>query len=69
MPSLIAFRRSPKRACTLSRSRWRETRKASVAPIVDAKDTISRPQPSPNSAPPASVITAAPGSDSAVTAT
>jgi hypothetical protein len=69
MPSLIAFRRSPKRDCTLSRSRWRETRKARVAPMVDAKDTISSPQPRPNRAPPASVITAAPGSDSAVTTT
>ena len=39
------------------------------APIDDANDTISVPQPRPKIAPAASVNTAAPGSDSAVTAT
>ena len=47
----------------------REARKASVAPIVEAKETITVPQTRPKIAPIARVITAAPGSDSAVTAT
>ena len=46
----------------------RETRNAKVAPIDDAKETRTVPQSRPNSAPPAKVITAAPGSDNAVTA-
>ena len=44
-------------------------RKASVAPIVEAKDTSTVPASRPKTAPPASVMIAAPGSDSAVTAT
>jgi hypothetical protein len=40
-----------------------------VAPIDEAKETITVPHSRPNTAPPASVISAAPGSDSAVTAT
>jgi hypothetical protein len=46
-----------------------EARNASVAPRVEAKDTITVPHSSPNTAPPASVITAAPGSERPVTAT
>ena len=42
---------------------------ASVAPMLDANDTTSTPVHQPNSAPPASDITAAHGSESAVTAT
>ncbi len=41
--------------------------KARVAPRLEAKETITKPQPRPNSAPAASVMMAAPGSDSAVT--
>ena len=42
---------------------------ASVAPMLEAKDTSSVPTPSPKMAPASSVMMAAPGSDSAVTAT
>ena len=42
---------------------------ASVAPRVEAKDTTTVPHTSPKMAPPASVRMAAPGKDSAVTAT
>jgi hypothetical protein len=66
---LTVRRRSPKRACTQSRSRNRLAKKASVAPMVDANDTSTVPHSRPNTAPPSSVITAAPGSDSPVTAT
>ncbi len=51
MPASIAASRSPKRACTQSRSRKRETRKASVAPTDEAKETISVPHHRPNTAP------------------
>ncbi len=44
-------------------------RNASVAPIEEAKETISVPQSSPNTAPAMSVRRVAPGSDSAATAT
>ena len=44
----------------------REARKASVAPIEDANETMSVPQTSPNTAPAMSVMTAAPGSDNAL---
>ncbi len=37
--------------------------------MLEAKETTTRPVQKPNSAPPASVRIAAPGSDSAVTAT
>ena len=47
----------------------REARKLRVAPIVLANDTKNRAYQNPNKAPPANVMTAAPGSDSAVTAT
>ena len=57
------------RARTQPPSSQRAARNASVAPIEEANETISVPQPSPNSAPAASVITAAPGSDSPVTTT
>ncbi len=40
-----------------------------MAPMVNAKDTITVPHSNPNTAPPASVSKAAPGSDSAVAAT
>ncbi len=40
-----------------------------MAPMDEAKETISIPQPRPKIAPIASVITTAPGSDSAVTIT
>ena len=42
---------------------------ASVAPRLEAKDTTSVPTHRPKMAPPSSVMMAAPGSDSAVTAT
>ncbi len=69
MPSLMGFSLSPNFACTQSRSRKREARKASVAPSEEANDTITTPQRRPKTAPPASVRMAAPGSDSPVTAT
>ena len=65
----MACRRWPKRAATQSRKRKREARKASVAPIEEAKDTSSVPHSRPKIAPAARVITAAPGSDRPVTAT
>ncbi len=69
MPLLIGARRVPKRCCTQSRSRKRALRKARVAPTDEANDTIRMPAKKPKMAPPASVMMAAPGSDSAVTAT
>ena len=66
MPAFSVAIRSPKRACTQSPSSQREARKASVAPMLDANEISKVPQPSPNMAPPASVNTVAPGSDSAV---
>ncbi|MNC93780.1 hypothetical protein D3C83_104880 [compost metagenome] len=66
---MIGFSLSPNFSCTQSRSRKREARKASVAPMVEAKETITVPHRSPNTAPPASVITVAPGSESPVTTT
>ena len=68
-PWLISARRLAKRACTASRKIKRATRNDTVAPSVEAKDTISRPQPKPSTPPPANVSTAAPGSDSEATAT
>ena len=66
-PSLIALSLSPNFPCTQSRSRNRDARKARVAPIVLAKETVIRATQNPNNAPPARVMTAAPGRDSAVT--
>ena len=65
----MGFSLSPNFACTQSRSRKRDARKASVAPIEDAKDTMTVPQRRPKSAPATSVRMAAPGSESAVTTT
>ena len=48
---------------------YRETMKAMVAPSVDAKETMTVPHGSPNTAPPARVMMAAPGRDSPVIAT
>ena len=53
----------------LLRSTKRDIKKANVAPMLDANDTITVPQPRPKMAPPASVMMAAPGSDKAVAAT
>ena len=69
MPALSGARRGPKRCCTQSRSRKRALKNARVAPTDEANDTISRPVAKPKMAPPAKVRMAAPGSDSAVTAT
>ena len=65
----MGFSLSPNFACTQSRSTNREARKARVAPIEEAKETITTPQARPKIAPPASVRMVAPGSDSPVTAT
>ena len=65
----MAARRWPKRRATQSRSRKRDIRKASVAPMVEANEMITVPQNSPNTAPPASVSSAAPGIDRAVAST
>ena len=46
----------------------RAARNASVAPMLLAKETSTIPQANPNTAPPPSVSTAAPGSDAAVMA-
>jgi hypothetical protein len=54
---------------TQSRARKRAVRKARVAPRLEAKDTSTMPHSRPNTAPPASVMIAAPGKESAVTAT
>ena len=40
-----------------------------VAPIAEANETMSVPQSNPKIAPPASVISAAPGSESPATVT
>ncbi len=69
MPRLISARRLPNLASMLSRSTKRDTRKASVAPRLEANDTSSVPHHSPKMAPPASVMMAAPGNESAVAAT
>ena len=69
MPLLISSSRWENRFWMLSRSTKRAARKAKVAPMLEANETISRPQPSPKSAPPASVRIVAPGNDNAVTAT
>ena len=50
------------------RARYREIRNASAAPMFDPITTATVPQPSPNAAPPPSVI-ADPGSISTVAAT
>jgi hypothetical protein len=47
----------------------RDARKAMVAPIDDANETMTVPHSSPNMAPPTSVRIAAPGSDRPATAT
>ena len=47
----------------------RTIRKASVAPIVEAKEISSNPQTSPKTAPPARVMIVAPGNERAVTPT
>ncbi len=69
MPALIAASLPPKRFCTQSPTIKRATRNASVAPMADANDTSTVPVSTPNNAPPASVINAAPGRLNAATAT
>src|SRR5687768_15149578 len=69
MPSSKVRRRSPYLSRSASRNTKREARKASVAPIELANEASSVPSSSPNSAPAASVSTAAPGSDKPVTTT
>src|SRR5688500_531637 len=69
MPSSKVRRRSPYLSRSASRNTKREARKASVAPIELANEASSVPSSSPNNAPPASVSTAAPGSDRPVTTT
>ena len=69
MPRLMASRLRLKRLCTQSRSTRREARNAIVAPMLEAKDTMSVPQARPKIAPPSSVSTvAAPASDRPVSA-
>jgi len=69
IPASSAFNLSPKRARTASRNRKRLARKARVAPIDEANETTRVPTTTPKSAPPASVMTSAPGNDRPVTAT
>ncbi len=52
-----------------SLNKTRDTNMARVAPIVDAKETNNKPSANPNTAPAIRVMMAAPGIDSAVTAT
>ena len=65
----MGFSRSPNFACTQSRSKKRDDKKASVAPMADANETSTKPLPKPKIAPPINVMMAAPGSDRAATAT
>ena len=58
----------PKRRWTQSRSRKRLARNASVAPMLEANDTIAVPPARPKTAPAMSVMSAAPGNDRPVTA-
>ena len=69
MPALMVASLSPNLPWMESRSTNRAIRKASVAPNVEANDTITVPHTSPKMAPAASVMTVAPGKESAVTAT
>ena len=48
---------------------YRDTMNATVAPSVDAKETTTVPHSSPNTAPPARVMMAAPGNERPVIAT
>ncbi len=68
-PLFIAVNLSPKRFCTVSLSRYLETKKARVAPMVEANEIRTKPQASPKRPPPARVIITAPGRDNAVTRT
>ena len=64
----MASSRLPYLDCTVSRSRKRAIRKASVAPVVDAIEASTVPRPRPKMAPAVNVRMAAPGNDNAVTA-
>jgi len=55
--------------CTQSRRINLDTKQARVAPILLAKETMMVPLSRPKRAPPARVITAAPGRDNEVTRT
>jgi hypothetical protein len=66
---LIARSCRPNLRCTQSRSRKRDARNAAVAPRLEANDTSTVPQSRPKMAPATSVMIAAPGSESPVTAT
>src|SRR5690625_7092972 len=55
MPRLTALSLSPKRCCTVSRNTKRATKKASVAPMLEANDANNKPCHKPNSAPAAKV--------------
>ena len=68
-PRLIAASFSPNFFWIASRKRKRLARKASVAPIDAANEMMTVPHSNPKIAPPASVMSAAPGSESPVTAT
>ncbi len=63
----MAFSRSANRFWTVSCNKKRATTNASVAPMVEAKETTTTPVIKPKNAPPASVMIAAPGRDRAVT--
>ena len=65
----MGFNLSPNLFCTQSRSKKREVKNASVAPMLEANDTRIVPHSSPKIAPPASVMIAAPGSERPVTTT
>ena len=69
MPSLMVRRRLANFVCTQSRNKRRDTKNASVAPMLEANDTITVPQSRPKMAPAAKVMIAAPGRDRPVTAT
>ena len=64
----MAFSLSPNFDWIESRSKKRATKNASVAPMLDANETMTTPQISPKMAPATSVMMAAPGRDNAVTA-
>jgi len=66
---LIGLSLSPNLPCTQSRSTKREARKARVAPMLEANETITVPHSRPKMAPATNVMIRAPGSDSPVTAT
>ncbi len=69
MPRSTVASALPKRARTASRKRKRLASMPTVAPTLDANDTMTVPHSTPKTAPPARVMIAAPGNESPVITT